>query len=78
MNYAIHFIAFFIFLLCQYAILMVSCWIAHLTNASGRYWWSIVIVSFLALNELCFGAYDFAIDFNEDGDDDGYDWLGDE
>ena len=73
MNYAIYFIAFFIFLLCQYAIFMVSTYIAQLSNATGHYYWSIVIVSFLALNELCFGAYDFAINFNEDEDEE-YDW----
>lgn len=33
---------------------------------------------FLALNELCFGAYDFELNFNENEDDDEYDWLGDE
>lgn len=75
MNYAIYFIAFFIFLLCQYAIFMVSNYIAQLSNATGHYYWSIVIVSFLALNEICFGAYDFAINFNEDEDEE-YDWNG--
>lgn len=77
MNGVIYFIAFFIFLLCQYAIFMVSNYIAQLSNATGNYYWSIVIVSFLALNEFCFGAYDFAINFNDDGEDDEYDWVED-
>ena len=69
MNYAIYFIAFTIFLLCQYAIWVVSNLVAHYSNATGHYYWSIVIVVFLVLNELCFGAYDFGIDFNDDDDD---------
>ena len=78
MNYIITFIAFVIFLFCQYAILLVSEWIAHLSNATGHYYWSIVIVMFLLLNQLCFGAYDFAINLTDEEDDDEYNWIGDE
>ena len=77
MNGAIYFIAFFIFLLCQYAIFMVSNYIAQLSNATGHYYWSIVIVMFLLLNELCFGHYDFQLDFNEEDESDEYDWVED-
>lgn len=52
--------------------------VADLSNATGHYYWSIVIVMFLLLNELCFGHYDFQLDFNEDDESDEYDWLGDE
>ena len=78
MNGVIYFIAFFIFLLCQHAIIEVGLFVANLTGATGNYYWSIVIVSFLVLNEFCFGAYDFAINFKDDGEDDEYEWLGDE
>lgn len=78
MNPIFYFILFFIFLLCQYCMLMVSMFVANLSNATGHYWWSIVIVVFLLLNELCFGHYDFELGFNENEDDDEYEWLGDE
>lgn len=78
MNNVIYFIAFFIFLLCEYEIIMVSNYIAQLSNATGNYYWSIVIVLFLLLNEFVFGSYDFAINFNDDEEDDEYEWLGDE
>ena len=78
MSPVIYFIAFVIFLLCQYAMLMVGMFIADLSNATGHYYWSIVIVIFLLLNELCFGHYDFELGFNEEDDDgDGYDWMED-
>lgn len=79
MNPIFYFIAFFIFLLCQYCMLMVSVFVANLSNATGHYWWSIVIVIFLLLNEICFHYYDFEIDFNEEDDEsDGYDWMEDD
>lgn len=53
--------------------LMVSMFVANLSNATGHYWWSIVIVVFLLLNELCFGHYNFELK-----DDDEYEWLGDD
>lgn len=53
--------------------LMVSMFVANLSNATGHYWWSIVIVVFLLLNELCFGHYDYELK-----DDDEYEWLGDD
>lgn len=53
--------------------LMVSVFVANLSNATGHYWWSIVIVVFLLLNELCFGHYNFELK-----DDDEYEWLGDD
>lgn len=76
MSPVVYFIAFFIFLLCQVAMALVGMFVADLSNATGHYYWSIVIVMFLLLNELCFGHYDFQLDFNEE--DDEYDWLGDE
>ena len=78
MNPIFYFILFFIFLLCQYCMLMVGMFVAKLSNATGHYYWSIVLVVFLLLNELCFGHYDFELGFNEDEDDDEYEWLGDE
>lgn len=57
---------------------LVGMFVADLSNATGHYYWSIVIVMFLLLNELCFGHYDFQLDFNEDDESDEYDWLGDE
>lgn len=53
--------------------LMVSMFVANLSNATGHYWWSIVIVVFLLLNELCFSHYNFELK-----DDDEYEWLGDD
>lgn len=76
MSPVVYFIAFVIFLLCQVAMALVGMFVADLSNATGSYYWSIVIVMFLLLNELCFGHYDFQLDFNEE--DDEYDWLGDE
>ena len=79
MSPVIYFIAFVIFLLCQYAMLMVCMFIADLSNATGHYYWSIVIVIFLLLNELCFGHYDFELGFNEEDDESNdYDWMGDD
>lgn len=74
MNPIFYFILFFIFLLCQYCMLMVSMFVANLSNATGHYWWSIVIVVFLLLYKLCFGHYNFELK----DDDDEYEWLGDE
>lgn len=57
---------------------LVGMFVADLSNATGHYYWSIVIVMFLLLNELCFGHYDFELGFNEEDDDsDGYDWMED-
>lgn len=78
MNPIVYFIAFFIFLLCQVAIIFVGMFIADLSNATGHYYWSIVIVMFLLINELCFHSYDFELNFNEDETDDGYDWMEDD
>lgn len=52
--------------------------VANLSNATGNYWWSITIVMFLLLNEFCFGHYDFELNFNEEDDNDGYDWMEDD
>ena len=73
MNPIFYFIAFFIFLLCQYCMLMVSVFVANLSHAAGHYYWSLVFVIFLLLNKLCFGHYNFELN-----DDDEYEWLGDE
>lgn len=77
MNPIFYFIAFVIFLLCQYCMLLVGMFVADLSNAVGHYYWSIVIVMFLVLNELCFHSYDFELNINEDDNDDGYDWMED-
>lgn len=78
MNPIFYFIAFVIFLLCQYAMLLVSMFIANLSNATGHYYWSIVLVMFLLLNELCFHSYDFELNLGDDDRSDGYDWLEDD
>jgi len=73
----IYFIAFVIFLLCQYAIWVVCNFIAHLFSLTGKVYWAVVVVAFLLLNNLCFGAYEFG--FGGDGEDDDWnDWLGDD
>lgn len=76
MNPIFYFIAFFIFLLCQVAMILVGMFVADCTGATGHYFWSIVIVMFLLLNELCFHSYDFELNFNDE--DDEYEWLGDD
>lgn len=78
MNPIVYFIAFFIFLLCQVAIVFVGMFVADCTGATGHYYWSIVIVMFLLINELCFHSYDFELNFNEDEESDGYDWMEDD
>lgn len=74
MNPIFYFIAFFIFLLCQYCMLMVSVFVANLSHATGHYYWSLVFVIFVLLNKLCFGHYNFELN----DDDEDYEWLGDE
>ena len=78
MNPILVFIAFFIFLTCQYAIWVVSNLVAHWINLTGKTYWCVVLVVFLLLNEFCFGAYEFSTGLLEDEDEDLYDWLGDE
>lgn len=39
--------------------------------------WSITLVIFLLLNEICFHPYDFELGFDEDDDGDEYDWMED-
>ena len=78
MNPVFIFIAFVIFLLCQYAMLMVGIFIADLSHAAGNFYWSIVVVVFLLLNELCFNSYDFELNLGDDDNEDEYDWLGDD
>ena len=77
MNTIFYFILFFIFLLCQVAMVLVGMFVADMTGATGSYYWSITLVIFLLLNEICFHHYDFELGFNEDEDDE-YEWLGDE
>ena len=76
MNPIFYFILFFIFLLCQVAMVMVGMFVADCTGATGSYYWSITLVIFLLLNEICFHHYDFELGFNED--DDEYDWMEDD
>lgn len=78
MNPIFYFILFFIFLLCQVAMILVGMFVADCTGATGSYYWSITLVIFLLLNEICFGNYDFEFGFNEDDDGDGYDWMEDD
>lgn len=79
MNPIFYFIAFFIFLVCQVAMVMVGMFVADCTGATGSYYWSITLVIFLLLNEICFGNYDFELGFNEEDDEsDGYDWMEDD
>ena len=76
MNPIFYFILFFIFLLCQVAMVLVGMFVADCTGATGSYYWSITLVIFLLLNEICFHHYDFELDFNEN--DDEYDWMEDD
>lgn len=69
------FVAFVIFLLCQYAIWVTSNVISHWFGLTGRIYWCVVLVSFLLLNEFCFGAYDFTIGALEDDNVD--EWIDD-
>ena len=78
MNPIFYFIAFFIFLICQVAMVMVGMFVADLSGATGSYYWSITLVTFLLLNEICFHHYDFELGFNEDETDDEYDWMEDD
>ena len=79
MNPIFYFILFFIFLLCQVAMILVGMFVADCTGATGSYYWSITLVIFLLLNEICFGNYDFELGFNEEDDEsDGYDWMEDD
>ena len=47
-------------------------------GVTGKVYWAVVVVTFLLLNNLCFGAYEFSTDFLEDGNDDEYDWMEDD
>ena len=67
MNPIFYFIAFFIFLLCQVAMVLVSLFVADMAGATGYSYWAIVLGMFLLLNELCFGHYNFELK-----DDDEY------
>ena len=78
MNPIFYFILFFIFLVCQVAMVMVGMFVADLSGATGSYYWSITLVIFLLLNEICFHHYDFELGFNEDETDDEYDWMEDD
>jgi len=78
MNPIFYFILFFIFLLCQVAMILVGLFVADCTGATGSYYWSITLVIFLLLNEICFHHYDFELGFNEDETDDEYDWMEDD
>ena len=53
----IYFIGFVLFLLCQYAIIIVSMYIADWVGATGRTYWCFVVVLFLLLNEFCFRGF---------------------
>lgn len=70
----IYFIAFTIFLLCQYAIWVCSNVIAHYFGLTGKVYWCVVLVAFLILNEFAFGSYDIAMDVLEKDDELEDDW----
>ena len=73
------FIAFVIFLSCQYAIWVVSNLVGHHFGLTGSTYWCMVLVVFLILNEFCFGAYDFSMGLLDDSDEDNiYDWMNDD
>ena len=74
---AIMFIAFSIFVFCQYAIFVASNVAAHYFGLTGNTYWCVVVVAFLVLNEFCFGRFDFELGVDDVDDDDGYDWIGD-
>lgn len=65
----LYFIAFVIFLLCQYAIWVVSNFISHYFGLTGKVYWCVVLVSFLILNEFAFGSYEFAMNTISDDDE---------
>lgn len=77
MNPVFYFIAFFFFLLSQVCMVFCALFIADYSGATGHYYWSIVFVMFLLLNELCYHSYDFQLNLNEDEESDGYDWMED-
>ena len=58
--------------------ILVGMFVADMTGATGHYYWSITLVAFLLLNEICFHHYDFELGFNEDETDDRYDWMEDD
>ena len=58
--------------------ILVGLFVADCTGATGSYYWSITLVIFLLLNEICFHHYDFELGFNEDETDDEYDWMEDD
>ena len=68
------FIAFVIFIFCQYAIWVTSNLMSHWFGLTGRVYWCVVLVAFLILNQLCFGAYDFVVGEKDDWNDE---WDGD-
>ena len=72
------FIAFVIFIFCQYAIWVTSNLVSHHFNLTGSTYWCVVLVMFLILNEFAFGSYDFALGLTEDEDDNIYDWMEDD
>ena len=72
------FVAFVVFLFCQYAIWVTSNIVSHYLGLTGSTYWCVVLVSFLILNEFCFGAYDFSLGILEDDEDNLYDWLEDD
>lgn len=72
MNPLLAFIIFFIFLLCQYCILLVSDFIAGYFGMTGRLYYATVVVAFLILNEFCFGGFvneTIVFDDSEDEED---------
>lgn len=74
---AIMFIAFSIFIFCQYAIFVASNVAAHYFGLTGSTYWCVVVVVFLVLNEFVFGRFDFELGLDGGDDEDVYDWLGD-
>lgn len=78
MNPVFTFIVFVIFLLCQYAIWVCSNVISHWLGLTGKVYWAVVLVAFLLLNNLCFGAYEFSTELLEDEDESLYDWMEDD
>jgi len=74
---AIMFIAFSIFIFCQYAIFVASNVASHYFGLTGSTYWCVVVVVFLVLNEFVFGRFDFELGLDGGDDEDVYDWIGD-
>ena len=72
----VYFIAFVVFIFCQYSIWVTSNLVAHHFQLTGSVYWCVVCVAFLLLNEFCFGAYEFGFGGDDRLDELIDDWDG--